>query len=237
MKVAIVGATGSIGRVFLEHTLRRDDVDSVVAVTRKPDSSVSSTDARVRSAIIPDFGALDTVTDTTWSAIEDADALIWAIGTYDVNRDVNYAYPLAFLETLTQRRIDMRTRGKKLRKLGFILLGGAFTQTNQSLRLYFLPEQRRMKGLLQSEILAFADKNSDYIVAYVVRPGGILIGWNSIVNWLVQWVFGASLAVRDEELGSFVADLAVTGSERSVIENWEIVQTGRTLLANARINY
>ena len=236
MKVAIIGANGSIGRVFLEHTLRRDDVTSVVTVTRKPDPSVTSTDARVHSAIISDFGALETVTDMTWSSIEDADALIWAIGTYDVNRDVNYAYPLAFLDTVTQRRICMRTRGKESKKFKFILLGGAFTQTNQSLRLYFLPQQRRTKGLLQSEVLAFADKHSDYIVAYVVRPGGILIGWNSTVNWLVQSVFGASLTVRDQELGSFVADLAVTGSECSVIENWEIVRTGRTLLANARID-
>jgi len=235
MKVAIVGANGSIGRIFVQHTLRRDDVDSVIAVTRKLDPSVTSTDARVHSAIIPDFGALDTVTDTTWSAIEDADALIWAIGTYDVNKDVNYAYPLAFLKTLTQRRIHLRTRKDKLGKLRFILLGGAFTQTDQSLRLYFLPEQRRMKGLLQFESLTYADQHSEHIVAHVVRPGGILIGWNLIVEWLVQSVFGASLAVRDEELGSFVADLAVAGSEHKVIENWEIVDTGRSLLANAQI--
>lgn len=236
MKVAIVGANGSIGRVFLEHTLRRDDVANVVAITRRPDPSITSIDARVHSAIIPDFGALDTVADTTWSAIEDADALIWAIGTYDVNKDVNYAYPLAFLKTLTQRRIDIHTQRSRFRKLRFILLGGAFTQTDQSLRLYFLPEQRRMKGLLESETLAYADRHSNNVVAHVIRPGGILIGWNAIVNWLVQSVFGANFAVRDEELGSFVADLAVTGSVRSVIENWEIVETGRSLLANAQVN-
>lgn len=233
MKVAIVGANGSIGRVFLRHTLRRDDVASVVAVTRKPDPSITSADTRIHNAIIPDFGALDTVADTTWSAVEDADALIWAIGTYDVNRAVNYEYPLAFLETLTQRRIDMHTRGRKLGILRFILLGGAFTQTDQLLRLYFLPEQRRTKGLLQSETLAFADRHSDYIVAHVVRPGGILIGWNAIITGTVQRVFGTGLAVRAEELGSFVAGLAVTGSERNVIENREIVETGQSILRDA----
>ncbi|KAF3051235.1 hypothetical protein E8E11_008464 [Didymella keratinophila] len=198
------------------------------------DPSVTSSDARVYSAIVSDFGALNTVTDTAWSAIEDADAFIWAIGTCDVNKDVNYAFPSAFLKTLTQRRIHMLMRKDKPGKLR-ILLGGAFTQTDQSLRLYFLPEQRRMKGLLQFETLTYADQLSDHIVAHVVRPGGILIGWNLIVEWLVQFLFGASLAVRDEELGSFVADLAVAGSEHKVSENWEIVDTGQSLLANAQI--
>lgn len=235
MKVAVVGANGSIGRVFLQHTLRRDDVTSVVAVTRKPDPSITSADTRVHNAIIPDFGALDTIADTTWSAIEDVDTLIWAIGTYDVNRAVNYEYPLAFLETLTRRRITMYRRGRNLEKLRFILLGGAFTQTDQSHRLYFLPEQRRTKGLLQSETLAFAARHSDYIVAHVVRPAGILIGWNAIITGMVQCVFGTSLAVRDEELGSFVASLAVTGLEHNIVENREIVEAGRSILQDAWI--
>ncbi|KAJ4368483.1 hypothetical protein N0V86_009388 [Didymella sp. IMI 355093] len=234
MKVAIVGANGSIGRLFLQHTLQRNDVTSVVAITRKPDPSIDSGDERLRSAIIADFDALDTVPDTIWSIIEDADALIWAVGTYDLNRDVNYAYPLAFQEVLVHRLTNKRARAGKPSKLRFILLGGAFTETDQSRKLFFLPSQRRMKGALQTDALAFADQHSKYMVAHVIRPAGILIGWKTFTEWLVEYVFGMNLAVRDAELGCFVADLAVNGSERNVIENWEIVKTGRNLLATTQ---
>lgn len=233
MKVAIAGTNGAIGQVFLQYITQRNDVTSVVAITRKPDPSIDSSDIRIHNATIADFGALETVSDATWSVIEDADAIIWAIGTYDVNKAVNYTYPLAFQKALTQRLVDRRAQIGKRARTRFIFLGGAFTETDQSRHLYFLPDQRRMKGLLQTDALEFANQHNESIIVHVIRPGGILIGWNGLVTRLAECMFGANLAVRDEELGAFVADLAVNGSARNVIDNGEIVATGKNLLAKA----
>ncbi|KAJ8117459.1 hypothetical protein OPT61_g1353 [Boeremia exigua] len=228
MKVAIIGATGSIGSLIFRHTLQRDDISEVVAVTRKP---LSITDPRVHNAVIPDFGALDSLPDATWSAIQTADALVWAMGTYDINEDVNFTYPLEFQKRLAQRLSESRAREGKTAPFRFILLGGALTETDQSRWLYFLPQPRRTKGLLQTKTLEFAEAWGEGWVAHVIRPGGVLMSDNNLLHTAAGLVLGSKLLVGGQELGAFVADLAVNGSERNVIENSEIVETGRRLIA------
>ncbi|KAH6615386.1 hypothetical protein C7974DRAFT_65168 [Boeremia exigua] len=223
MKIAIVGATGSIGSIILQQTLQRDDVDSIVTITRKP---LPSTDPRVHNAIIEDFGNLDDLSDATWSSIRDADTLVWAMGTYTLNEDVNFTYPLQFQRHLVQRS---NIRDGKTTKIQFILLGGAFTETNQSQWLWFLPAQRHMKGLLQTEILTFAHQHSDTLRAIVIKPGGVLMGGDTFVNKVAQFVFTSWFVIRGEELGTAVAELAVNGSKTPVIPNQEMVEIGRRL--------
>ena len=121
-----------------------------------------------------------------------------------------------------------RAREHKTTKFRFILLGGAFTETDQSSWLYFLPDQRRMKGLLQTKTLEFAQAH-DW-AAHVIRPGGVLMGNNAFVSTLAGAVFRSSLVIQGDELGAFVAELSVNGSEQDVIGNLEMVEAGRLLL-------
>ncbi|KAF1834144.1 hypothetical protein BDW02DRAFT_352065 [Decorospora gaudefroyi] len=231
MKILIVGATGSIGSTILQYCLRRPEITQVVAITRRPIPSPSPSSsehdaAKLSHVLIPDFGALDAVPDSTWVQLADADALIWAMGTYDLNEDVNLNYPLAFQERIATR---LRRDGKTAR-FRFILLGGAFTETNQSRRLFLLWDQRRMKGLLQAKTLKFAEDRSEMWEAVVIRPGGILLGGEKLQNRVAKTVFGDTLVVRGEEVGACVADLVVIGSEEAVVENLEIVERGRRAL-------
>lgn len=231
MKIAIVGANGSIGGMIMQETLRRPDVTEVLAITRKPFLSASSPDPRLHNALIPDFGLLECVSEATWSQIQDVDALIWAIGTYTYDPDVNMNYPLSFQSVLVEKSKSCAREGK--RQFRFILLGGAFTETDQSRALYFLPEQRRMKGLLQSKTLQFAEAAANDVgwVAHVIRPGAVLMGGDTYANKSAEYVLGTGLVIKGEELGAFVAELAVNGNERGVIENAEMVEEGRRLLA------
>ncbi|KAF1937582.1 hypothetical protein EJ02DRAFT_458619 [Clathrospora elynae] len=228
MKVVLVGATGAIGSTILNHCLRRPEITSIVTISRNPlpSSLCIPYSARLEETIIPDFGALEAVPDTTWAKMIDADALVWAMGTYDLNEDVNRKYPLAFQENLAKRL----ERGEKEERFRFVLLGGAFTEPDQERRLFVLEEQRRIKGLLQVETLAFAEARSGVWDAIVFRPGGILFGGNTLWNKVVESLFGTGLVIRSEELGACLADLVVAGSKEAVVGNLELVERGRRML-------
>ncbi|KAF2129830.1 hypothetical protein P153DRAFT_339007 [Dothidotthia symphoricarpi CBS 119687] len=232
MKVIITGATGAIGGVILQHVLRRNDITKVIALTRRALPDTNTPNAKLENIIIEDFGALENVQDETWEKIQDADAMIWAMGTYDLNEDVNVKYPLAFQEHFAKRLLASSSQEGKKDKFKFILLSGAFVEPDQSRRLFFLWDQRRMKGVLQTKTIEFAEGHREVWEAFVIRPGGVLYGGNTLLNKTAECVFG-SLAIRGEELGAFVADLVVHGSQQCLIENPEMVERGRKLLVEA----
>lgn len=232
MKILIVGATGAIGGIILQQALHRNDITEIIALTRRPlPSNKDISRDKVKNLIIPDFGDLESVPDEIWEKIQDADALVWAMGTYDLNQDVNLDYPLAFQEAFAKRLIATpRIHQGRKDKFKFILLSGAFVEPDQSRTLYFLWDQRKMKGVLQTKTLEFAEAHRDIWEALIIRPGGILFGGGTCVNEVTEYVFGKGLAIRGEELGAFVADLVVNGSQNAVIENREMVEKGRELL-------
>lgn len=235
MKVLIVGATGAIGGMILQHAVRRNDITQVIALTRRPLPDTSIQSQKVQNVIIPDFGDLKTVPDETWEKIQDADALIWAMGTYNLNEDVNLKYPLAFQEAFAKRLLaSSRSREGRSSKFRFVLLSGAFVESDQSRRLFFLWDQRRMKGLLATKTLEFAEAHRDVWEALIIRPGGILFGGDTLLNRATEYAFGTGLAIRAEEVGATVADLVLNGAKQSVIENSEMVQRGRKLLQDAK---
>ena len=233
MKVVIIGATGSIGGIILEYVLRRSDVTSVIALTRKP-LTTKTTAKKIENIIINDFGKLGNVPDETWEKIVNADALVWAMGTYNLNEDVNLRYPLAFQDYFAKKAFSSReSLQERKEKFKFILLSGAFVEPNQSRRLWFLWDQRKMKGVLQTKTVEFAEARRDYWEALVIRPGGVLFGGSTFLNKLVELIFGRGFAIRGEELGAFVADLVVNGSGQPIIENRVMVERGRELLQKA----
>ena len=234
MKVVIVGATGAIGGAILQHIVRRDDVTKVIAITRRPLPDRDNFNQKVENGIIHDFGDLESVQNETWERIKDADAMVWAMGTYDLNENVNLKYPLAFQEQLAKRLLTTRQNQESRKsKFKFILLGGAFVEPDQSRRLYYLWDQRRMKGVLQTKTIEFAEAHRDFWEAFIIRPGAILFG-DTLRSKATEYVFGRGLAIRSEELGVFVADLAVNGAQQPVIENLEMVERGRKLLQEGK---
>jgi len=235
MKVLIVGATGAIGGIIMQYVLRRNDVAQVIAMTRRPLPDNNVANKKVENIGIQDFGDLESVPEETWAKIQDADAVIWAMGTYDLNEDVNLKYPLAFQEHFAKRLpTSSREREGRSKKFKFILLSGAFVEPDQSRRLYFLWDQRRMKGVLQTKTLEFAEAHQDVWEALIIRPGGILFGGGTFLNTTTEYVFGRTLAIRGEELGAFVADLVVNGSPQPIIGNSEMVEKGRKLLYDVK---
>jgi len=233
MKVVIVGATGAIGGMIMQYALRRNDITRIIALSRRPLPN-NIANEKIENVIIEDFGDLEKVQDETWEKIQAANAVVWSMGTYDLNEDVNLKYPLAFQEWFVKRLFaSSRNQEGSRGRTKFILLSGAFVEPDQSRRLYFLWDQRKMKGALQTKTIEFAEAHRDVWEALIIRPGGILFGGDTFLNKTTECVFGHGLAIRGEELGAFVADLAVNGWQQPVIENAEMVERGRKLLQEA----
>jgi hypothetical protein len=226
MKVLIAGASGSIGGEILTQLLRRPEITHIIALTRKPLPSLPS---KVENVLIPDFGNYSNLGDEKWNQIRDADAMIWAIGTYDLNEDVNTRYPLAFQDAFAAARQSAPQGGRAVpSKFRFILLSGAFVEQDQNRTLLFLPAQRKGKGVTEAKTIEFGERQGEAWEAIVIRPGGILVGkslWNSVAAWV-----GWGMLVRGEELGACVAELVVNGSEETVVKHSTIVGRGKELL-------
>ncbi|OAL52781.1 hypothetical protein IQ07DRAFT_585886 [Pyrenochaeta sp. DS3sAY3a] len=243
MKVLIVGATGAIGNAILTHLLSNQAITHIVALTRRALPS-STSHAKLSNILIPDFGALDAVAEETWTSIADADALIWAMGTYTVDEAVNLNYPLAFQEKLAEKMgistapqiLASHTAQQPAAKsrFKFILLGGAFVEPDQSRALFFLTTQRRMKGVLQTRTQEFAAKHADRWQAIVIRPGGVAFGGDTLRNRVAERLFGMGLLVRAEEVAACVGDLVVNGADGDVLVNKEIVEKGRRVLGSSK---
>ncbi|OBT68724.1 hypothetical protein VE03_02099 [Pseudogymnoascus sp. 23342-1-I1] len=223
MKVLIAGASGSIGSEILKHLLQRSEVTKIIALTRKPLPDLPS---KVENILVPDFGDLEQLGDEKWEKIRDADAMVWAIGTYDLNDNVNTRYPLAFQDAFAAHLPAPQSAKKS--KFRFILLSGHFVEPDQSRTLLFLPQQRKAKGVTESKTVEFGERHKDVWEALVIRPSGILIG-NSLRNSVASFMLGGMM-VKGEELGAFTADLVVNGSEETVIKHSTIVGRGRELL-------
>lgn len=226
MKVLIAGASGSIGGEILTHLLQRSEVTKIITLTRKPLPDLPS---KVENIVVPDFGDWDQLGDEKWEKIHDADAMVWAIGTYDLNDDVNTRYPLAFQDAFVAHLPTPQSEKKS--KFRFILLSGHFVEQDQSRTLLFLPQQRKAKGITESKTIEFAERHKEAWEALAIRPSGILIG-NSLLNSVASFMFGDML-LKGEELGAFTADLVVNGSEETVIKHSTIVGRGRELLHQA----
>ena len=227
MKVLIIGASGAIGSTILTHALRRNEVTHVIALTRTPFPSTTTSAPKLTNILIPDFSKLADLPDANWTTLLSADAVVWAAGTYDVNEDVNLRYPLAFQQAFVAR---LRASDAD-RKVRFALLSGAFVVRDQGAALWWMQQQRQQKGELENKTLELAEGSAGAWEAYVFRPAWVMFGGDAMRNRAAECVLGAGLAVRAEEVAAFVAELVVNGFEKRYIENADMVVEGRRLVA------
>lgn len=220
----------------MQQVLRRQDIDRVIAVTRKPLPEATTANYKLTNTLVQDYGNLQEVPEETWAQLEDADALVWAMGTYNLDENVNLNYPLTFQEELARRfatrKIVHGQKSTNKKKFKFVILSGAFVEPDQSKRLFFLGDQRKQKGVLQEKSLEFARAHEDEWESFIIRPGGISFG--TCVEETGRLLFGKNLGIKSEELGAFVAHLVVNGSTHAILENAEMVDMGAKLLQEAK---
>ena len=109
-----------------------------------------ASETKVRVVVLEDFTRYS---DAIVGELVDADACLWCVGTYNADEKVEIAYPKAFFEGMVKTE-EWKRREKVFR---FLYLGGAFTETDQSKQLWFLPTARRVRGRAQTMALDWQD--------------------------------------------------------------------------------
>lgn len=156
--------------------------------------------------------------------IYDADACIWALGSYDGNFPVEVEFPTAFAKAILQGR---RSGSSRFR---YVHLGGAFTVEDQEKSLWFLPTARRGRGLGEFIMRNFAKENGceESWETVVVKPGGVLR--KDILKFLPQIIMDYIGAIRSDECAASMIDVALNGSKDGVLKNRAMLDNGRAFL-------
>ncbi|TGJ82739.1 hypothetical protein E0Z10_g6032 [Xylaria hypoxylon] len=212
MKVLITGASGSIGGECLTQCLSNPDISTVVAFVRRDLPAEISSHPKLKCVLIKDFSQWP---EDVLQAHADAAGIIWAMGSYKGSRTADLEYPLAFLESMARVLETKPTRSQ----FRYVHLGGMFTCHDQEKKLWFLEYPRKIRGLGEAKALEFGDSHDDTWRIFIARPGGVatreMMGSRTIAS-----ILGENWCVRIEELGAFMAYLAIHGEgESSVIEN------------------
>jgi hypothetical protein len=85
--------------------------------------------------------------------------------------------------------------------------------------------------MAETRILQFAQDHNDVWQSFIVRPGGVFPKSSFSAVWMMSMFLGKDWVIRDDELGAFIAELAIHGGEEdSLILNRKIVERGRELL-------
>ncbi|KAL8380770.1 hypothetical protein RB595_005180 [Gaeumannomyces hyphopodioides] len=230
MKVLVAGATGLIGSEALLHCLDNPQVTSVVAFARRPLAKNVQGNGKLTTVLMEDFG--DWPEDRLGS-VKDADAMIWALGTLDGDTTANLDYPLAFMSSfvriLEKKAVSGSQGSEASSKFRFIYLSGQMVETDQSKDLHLIPAARKIKSVFETEAMKFMEEHDQLWQTLIVRPGGVLPK-DTIATSVLGLVIGKNWSVRVEEVGAFVAYLAIHGSkDRNFFENEDILKKGRQL--------
>ncbi|TLS23415.1 uncharacterized protein PpBr36_06134 [Pyricularia pennisetigena] len=257
MKVLITGATGTIGSEIFRHCLAHPDITSVVAITRRSLPETISSHPKLTSVVMQDFKVWPRELLQSHS---DAVGMIWALGGSEGNATVNLEFPLAFTRAMAEvLESEHRVAGARVGKIPrqefrFIYLSGAFVERDQNKKLFLerdppnkdiciLPAARKLKvypadelatlkGVTETESLAFAREHAHIWQTLIVRPG-VVLPKDSIATWMLGWALGENWVIGREELAAFMTDLCANGADekdKTTFENSGILHKGRALL-------
>ncbi|KAF7558431.1 hypothetical protein G7046_g5728 [Stylonectria norvegica] len=226
MKILIVGGSGMIGGEALLQCLAHPKISTVVAFVRR---ELAVKHSKLQCVLIKDFAAWP---EDVLQAHADAAGMIWAMGSYDGSIAPDLEYPLAFVESMGQ----VLEAGQSRAPFRCVHLSGKFVRQNQEQKLWFLEKARKIKGLLETRSLAYAESHPDTWKTFLVKPGGVVpkkvrgAGLVGMVTGMAS-ALGENWSIKNDELGAFMTYLAVDGrGEESLIENARIVRRGRELL-------
>ncbi len=152
--VIIVGSSGMIGHLVLEHCLKRNDVSLVTAVVRRP---LGINNEKLREVIHNNF--LDYTSIAEY--LLDQDVCFYCLGVYtgqvptDEFKKITVAYTEAFAKAL---------REYNTRPLTFCFLSGQGADQSEKSRILFA----RQKGIAENHLLALR-----FHKTHIFRPGYI----------------------------------------------------------------
>jgi uncharacterized protein YbjT (DUF2867 family) len=216
MKVILFGATGMVGQGVLRECLLDADVESVLAVGRRPTGRRNAKLREIRHDKFLDYSAIE-------SQLTGFDACFFCLGVSSLGLDEQRYRHLTYDITLAAATALAKLNPQMV----FIYVTGRGTDSTEQGRLMWA----RVKGKTENDLLKLPFK-----AAYMFRPAGIqpLHGIRSGTAW-VQAIYIASAPLLSllhrvapkymtttEQVGRAMIKVARDGFPRPVLESEDI---------------
>lgn len=225
MKVILTGSTGYIGNNVLLQCLAEPAISSIIVLSRR---NLSITDLKLKVIIHEDF---TTYPAELKSQLADADACIYCLGSNvpikppELNRKINFEYAITTARMFANLSDTSSSTGETKKLFRFVYLSGALPEKDPDKKLWFLAENRRMRGELENALLQlWREKKSTGFEVFIARPGFVQEKGAVVRAWLVGLV-GKSIFMPD--LAAAMVDAAVHGHSESILENETLIALGK----------
>jgi hypothetical protein len=160
---------------------------------------------------------------TILSELKDAQACIYCLGTNipvkdpQLNRKVNFEYALATAKTFAAL--------EHTRPFHFVYLSGALVEKDSEKRLWFLAENRKMRGQLENALVQLDKEKRHFgFRVFIARPGFVQPQGAFLRTWLIGTIANAIML---RELAAALVYLALKGNDATLVENKQLGYLGR----------
>ncbi|KAH8703739.1 hypothetical protein BGW36DRAFT_369904 [Talaromyces proteolyticus] len=223
MKIILTGSTGYVGKEVLKQCLLHPQLSSIIALSRR---ELDVTNPKLRVIIHSDFSHYS---PEILAEVSSADACIYCLGTNvpvrpaELNRKINFEFALGTANTFSAAFIA--NKGQEQRTFKFVYLSGALTEKDENKKLWFLNENRKMRGELENALIKLGrDTKKGGFEVYLVRPGFVQPEGASVRNW-VAGKLANSIMVH--HLAASILRVARDGYREPLIENDKLNSWGK----------
>lgn len=223
MKVILTGSTGYIGNNVLLQCLANPAITSIIVLSRR---NLKVSDPKLEVIIHEDF---TTYSPELKTQIVDADACIYCLGSNvpvkppELNRKINFEYAISTARMFASLFDD--NPGKE--RFRFVYLSGALPEKDPDKKLWFLAENRRMRGELENALLHLGkEKKGTGFEVFVARPGFVQEKGAVVKAWFIGLV-GKSIFMP--ELAASMVSVALHGHSEAILENEALITLGKKI--------
>lgn len=221
MKVIITGVTGRVGSAVLQQCLSHPDINSIIALSRREPATSHPSLTWIQHE---DF---TTFPSAILSQLHGAEACLYCLGTNASSdsasrtRTVNLEYALATARFLEKNLASLDGAKQPFR---FVYLSGCFVEKDPSKTLFFLSETRKMRGELETELLALDQRTAAAggFKVFIARSGIVQVeAWHAVLGLLGP-------TIPREVLSKALVRIALAGSQETIVENQALLQIGKS---------
>lgn len=212
MKVVITGSTGYLGQQVLRQCLLSPSITSIVSISRRDPGVL---DEKLEVILHNDFSQYP---PDILSRIQDAQACIYCLGTNipvkpaKLNRKINFEYALTTARTFAAF--------ERSRPFHFVYLSGALVEKDMEKRLWFLADNRRMRGELENSLLHLdSERHNKGFKIFIARPGFVQPQGAVLRTWLIGCVANA---IMISDFAIAMVHLALQGHDQTLVENTQL---------------
>ncbi|KAJ6512994.1 putative nucleoside-diphosphate-sugar epimerase [Mycena sanguinolenta] len=226
MKLIIAGASGFVAQEVLRQSLLDPNIESVVALSRKPVTPPPGIDAsKLKSAVVKDY---DEYSDEVKKEFAGADGCIWTVAiTPTKSKDVPFDEVKRVCYTSTLVGLSA-FRDAGVGPFRFIYMSGVGAERDQSKTPPWMPEYALMRGETENRVLAFAAEQG--FEACVIKPGPITHDAESVERAnKVKAATGIS-PVTVQEVSAAMLQQVVHGIEKEPLLIDDLITIGRKAL-------